>query len=74
MIILDDEIKVRAKSDCMQCKYFVDDFDINCPAFPNGIPPEIRLNKVKHRTVRPDQTGDTVFESILTKKDDSNPI
>lgn len=33
----------------------------SCPAFPDGVPIDIRRARVKHRTVRPDQVGDYVY-------------
>ncbi len=62
MIHLDDRISVKVRSDCAGCKHYPR-HSFSCPAFPEEIPEEIRFNVVKHREVRPDQTGDYVFES-----------
>lgn len=63
MIKLDDRIRIKVKSDCMQCKHYNHDF--TCSAYPKGIPEKLLMNKEKHRTVRKDQTGNAIFESIL---------
>jgi hypothetical protein len=34
----------------------------SCPAYPDRIPEDIRTWGDDHREIRPDQTGDTVFE------------
>jgi hypothetical protein len=32
-----------------------------CPAFPDGIPNDILMNKVDHTVILPNQTGSAVF-------------
>jgi hypothetical protein len=46
-------------ADCGTCVHLKDG---RCPAFPDGIPAEIWGADVKHREVRPDQTGETVYQ------------
>jgi len=58
--------------ECIECKFFKGikmeeegietSFIFLCPAFPEGIPEEIRSWKNPHTKVRDDQEGDFVFE------------
>lgn len=49
-------------SQCSVCKH-LDPDTWSCPAFPRGIPTDIKINQTDHRTVDPRQRGDTVWES-----------
>jgi len=62
MITLSDNA-ITFNSDCAKCKNYK--VYKTCPAYPNGIPKELTNGKEKHRTVRPEQKGTTIFESIV---------
>jgi len=57
---------IRSKSKdrflCLDCKN-VDNKFLTCKAFPNGIPRDIFLNKIKHDHIIKGQTGKYLFES-----------
>jgi len=66
---------------CFSCKHFKelkkikeeenseDVFVFICPAYPGGIPEEIRGKKNSHLFVREDQFGEFTFEPIEDEKE-----
>ena len=52
---------------CLNCKNYLS--DLNCLAFPNGIPKEILLGENNHSEPLPDQDIDIVFEEKRTVVD-----
>jgi hypothetical protein len=45
---------------CGKCKH-LNIFNLNCPAFPKGIPDNLLEGKIQHDKPIKGQTGDTVF-------------
>lgn len=42
-------IMLVTKSQCLECKNFIDDKKFTCKAFPKGIPDELLFSRVSHR-------------------------
>lgn len=49
------------KASCMKCKH-LNQVELNCKAFKNGIPLEILSGKNLHKKPLPEQDNDIVFE------------
>lgn len=58
---------MRPPNLCSVCRHLTTSYSgfgvDTCPAYPTGIPLEIREGRAPHFDVRPDQTGATVFLS-----------
>lgn len=48
---------------CAMCDHY-DFVNLNCKAFPDKIPMEVRLGAIQHNSVLPDQIGSIVFSPI----------
>jgi hypothetical protein len=53
---------------CFDCKNFLQEFGLNCKAFPKGIPDEILFGENNHTKMLPDQGNEIVFEPIEDKE------
>ena len=47
---------------CIDCKYFIVDRRYICSAFPEGIPEDILLNRIKHDRIIQNQIGHYIYE------------
>jgi hypothetical protein len=49
---------------CALCRHLdTTQDDLICPAYPDGIPPVVYTNKLKHDKVLPGQVGTTIFRA-----------
>ncbi len=62
MYVFPSDKFVSIESDCAFCKHL--QYDLSCPAFPNGIPRLVLEGKKKHQSIIDGQVGTTVFEKF----------
>lgn len=56
---------------CIDCKYF-NQKNLNCKAFPDGIPDVIISGASEHSTPLPNQNNDIIYEPVEEKNNNHN--
>jgi hypothetical protein len=62
MYVFPSDKTVKYESDCALWKHL--QYDLSCPAFPQGVPESILEGKIKHQEVIKEQVGTIVYEKL----------